>query len=275
MRKAENQMGMNFKHHQTEDFFYYTSENITAPHLFTTRAGGVSQGSLSSLNLGFGRGDAPARVMENYHILARRFGAAFESLTCTKQVHGDVVTVITPEKRGLGMNIPPLKGGTDALVTNLPDVVLMGFYADCVVTLLHDPVSRSIGVCHSGWRGTASNILGKTVAAMEKAFGARAENIRCAIGPSIRSCCFETHWDVPEAMLQMMGEDARPFIRTRSEGKYDVDLQGINRLHLQNAGVRASHITDSGMCTCCRHEEFWSHRYTQGNRGVQAAIIRL
>lgn len=268
-------MDISFEHHQIQDFSYYTSPHIGAPHLFTTRSGGVSQGSLSSLNLGFGRGDAPARVMENYHILARRFGVPFESLTCTKQVHGDVVTVITEKNRGLGMSIPPLPDGTDALVTNVPGVALVGFYADCVVSLLYDPVSGSIGVCHSGWRGTAANILGKTVEKMEEAFGAKAENIRCAIGPSIRACCFETHSDVPDAMTEYMGEAAQPFIRTRSNGKFDVDLQGLNRQRLLDTGVPAANIVDSGMCTCCHHEEFWSHRYTKGDRGVQAAIIRL
>lgn len=267
-------MGNYFTKNSIEDFEYYVSKNLSVPHLFTTKTGGISKGNLSSLNLGFGRGDAPARVIRNYHILAERFGVPFESLTCTKQVHEDNVTVVTPELIGLGMSIPPLSSGTDALVTNLPGVTLMGFYADCVVTLLYDPVSCSIGVCHSGWRGTALNILGKTVRTMEENYGARGENIRCAIGPSIRSCCFETHKDVPNAMLELMGEEAQFFIRSRGE-KYDVDLQGINRFHLLRAGVHSENISDSGICTCCSHKEFWSHRYTKGDRGVHAAVIRL
>lgn len=253
------------------DLVYYTCDTITTPHLFTTKFGGVSTGHLSSLNLGFNRGDERANVLRNYQILADWFGVPRERMTMTKQVHGDCVRVVDRDAVGMGLG-QPMRWQTDAIVTNLPNVPLCGYYADCVVTLLHDPVSRSIGVCHSGWRGTANGILAKTVRTMQQQYGARPENIQAVIGPSIRQCCFETDADVPEAMRGTMGSEVEPYIEKRG-AKYFIDLQGINRRRLEDAGVRQ--ITDSGLCTKCMHEEFWSHRATHGLRGVQAGVIML
>ncbi len=253
------------------ELVYYTSDTIAAPHLFTTKFGGVSTGCLSSLNLGFSRGDERENVLQNYQIVAELLGVPRARMTMTRQVHGDRVRVVGPDEVGMGLG-QPLSWQTDAIVTNLPGVPLCGYYADCVVTLLYDPVSRSIGVCHSGWRGTANGILAKTVRTMQQQYGARPADIRAVIGPSIRQCCFETDADVPDAMRETMGAAVEPYIEKRGE-KYFIDLQGINVLRLREAGVRD--ITDSGLCTKCMHDEFWSHRATQGHRGVQAGIIML
>ena len=259
--------------HRREEngLIYYTCDTITTPHLFTTKFGGVSTGHLSSLNLGFNRGDERENVLKNYQILADHFGVPRERMTMTKQVHGDCVRVVDEETLGMGLG-QPMSWQTDAIVTNLPNVPLCGYYADCVVTLLHDPVSHSIGVCHSGWRGTANGFLAKTVRTMQEQYGAHPENIEAVIGPSIHQCCFETDADVPDAMRETMGQAVEPFIEQRG-AKYFIDLQGINRMRLEDAGVKK--VTDSGLCTKCMHEEFWSHRATNGMRGVQAGVIML
>ncbi len=253
------------------ELVYYVSETIPIPHLFTTKFGGVSKDYLSSLNLGFNRGDERENVLANYDILANFFDVPKERLTCTKQVHNDEVGIVTEERVGMGLG-QPNSWKVDAVVTNLPGVPLCGFYADCVVTLLYDPVSRSIGACHSGWRGTAKGILPKTVRAMTEQYGAKAEDIRAVIGPSIRQCCFETDSDVPDAMIAEMGNSVKPYIQTRGK-KFFPDLQGINAMLLRDAGV--TNIVDSGLCTKCMCDTFWSHRATQGRRGVHAGVIML
>ena len=150
-------------HRQQEgSLIYYTSDNITTKHLFTTKFGGVSKGHLASLNLGFNRGDERENVLQNYQILADHLHVPRARMTMTKQIHSDIVRVVDEQTMGMGLG-QPMSWQADAIITNLPHVPLCGYYADCVVTLLHDPVSHSIGVCHSGWRGTANEILAKTV----------------------------------------------------------------------------------------------------------------
>lgn len=254
-------------------FQYYTCTRLPVRHAFTTKRGGVSTGACESMNLGFGRGDDPENVRQNYRILADALSIPYERITMTKQVHRDQVTVVTEETVGMGLT-RPMAWESDALITNLPDTPLAGFYADCVVTLLYDPTSQSCGVCHAGWRGTALGILPKTVDAMAAAFGAQRDSLIAVIGPSIGVCCFETDADVPQAMEQQMGAQVQPFIREKGP-KFHVDLQGINTMLLQSAGVRAENIVNSGLCTYCHSDEFWSHRVTKGERGVQAGIICL
>ena len=247
---------------------YQVAEGISAPHCFTTRYGGVSTGSQQSLNLAIGRGDSPENVESNLRILAKELGCDPEKYVLTRQIHSDIVRVVTDaDCNGFFHRDYP---ECDALVTNTPGVTLLVFTADCTPLLFHDPVTGAIGAAHAGWRGTVSAIGVKTVAAMVEAFGCRPEDIRAAIGPNIGFCHFETDADVPDALLAAFGEDVRPFIRQVGQ-KYFADLKKINALILRRAGVRQIEISDD--CTMCQPHRFWSHRITGGNRGSQGALI--
>lgn len=247
---------------------YLTAQGISAPHCFTTRFGGVSTGSLESLNLGANRGDAPENVAENFRILARELGFAAENLVLTWQVHSDIVRTVTKEAH-LGFHHHRYPQ-CDALITNDPGTALVVFTADCTPILLHDPVTGAVGAIHAGWRGTAADIAGKTVRKMVAEFGCEMQNIRAAIGPNIGQCCFQTDGEVPQALIQTFGPAAEAFIR-REAGKFYPDLKKINALALQNAGV--SQIDISEDCTMCQSHRFWSHRVHGAQRGSQGAII--
>jgi YfiH family protein len=248
---------------------FLTAEGISVPHCFTTRLGGVSQGYLSSLNIGLHRGDNPKNVEENFRILADALGIEPEDFVLTKQIHSDIVVKVGRADRGKHM-VEGASPECDALITGEPGVALVVFTADCTPILLWDPVTGAVGAAHAGWRGTAMGIAAKTVEAMVKEFGCEPANIRAAIGPNIGFCCFETDRDVPDAMVEALGEDVKPYIRPNGE-KYYVNLKEINALWLRRAGVEEIEISDA--CTVCRSDVFWSHRVTRGQRGSQGAII--
>lgn len=248
---------------------YLTAEGISVPHCFTTRFGGVSEGYLSSLNLGIHRGDKPENVVKNYEILGQALRFDIHDLVYTHQTHTDIVRVVDGSNRGEGL-FREVEPECDALVTNTPGVVLAAFTADCTPILLHDPVTGAVGAVHAGWRGTVADIAGKTVLAMRENFGAEPANIRAAIGPNIGVCCFETHTDVPDAVRAVLGDAAEAFIVPAGE-KFRVDLKGVNAALLRRAGVK--HIEISCDCTACRPDRFWSHRRVGNDRGSLAAII--
>ena len=248
---------------------YITAEGISVPHCFTTRHGGVSEGYLSSLNLGIHRGDKQENVVRNYEILGEALGFAVENLVFTRQTHTDIVRVVGTENRGEGL-YREVEPECDALVTATPGVVLAAFTADCTPILLHDPVTGAVGAVHAGWRGTVADIAGNAVRAMAEHFGAKPENIRAAIGPNIGVCCFETHADVPDAVRAVLGEEAEAFI-VPDGAKFRVDLKGVNAWLLRRAGVRDIEISTD--CTACRPDRFWSHRRVGNDRGSLAAII--
>lgn len=248
---------------------YLTAEGISVPHCFTTRLGGVSEGYLESLNIGTSRGDKPENVLENYRILGSAVGFDPKNVVFCKQIHSDIVHQATEADRGAGLYAPPLSP-CDALITDVPGLALVTFTADCTPILLHDPVTGAVGAAHAGWRGTVSAIAAKTVEAMVHSYGSRPEDIRAAIGPNIGYCHFETHEDVPNALLEAFGPEMHAFIRQDGE-KYFADLKAVNAWVLRRAGV--AHIDISTECTVCQCHRFWSHRVTKGERGSQGGII--
>ena len=241
------------------------------PHCFSTRYGGVSTGHLASLNLGTHRGDEPNNVMENYGILGQAVGFDPLNTVFTKQIHSDIVERVGAAHRGRGL-LREVTEGCDALVTNEENVVLTVFSADCTPILFYDPVGKAVGAAHAGWRGTAAGIAARVVEKMTAEFGSDPKNIRAAIGPCISKCCFETHKDVPDAMVASLGEEARTCIQEKGE-KYLVDLKGLNALWLRRAGVEKICIAEE--CTACEPDRFWTHRRVGNQRGSLAAMITL
>ena len=250
---------------------YLTAEGISVPHCFTTRRGGVSSGYLSSLNLGLNRGDDPKNVERNFQILADMLGITNEDFVLTRQIHSDIVVKVGRADRG-NLMVREASPQCDALITNDPGVALVVFTADCTPILLHDPVTGAVGAAHAGWRGTAAGIAAKTVEAMVREFGCQPENIQAAIGPCIGKCCFETDWDVPQAMLDALGPKALTAI-TQKGAKYYVDNKFCNALWLQRSGIGVLDISPD--CTMCRPDRYWSHRAHGDRRGTQAGIIML
>lgn len=251
---------------------YSVADSLSgAVHCFSTRLGGVSQGHLSTLNLGLHRGDDPAHVLENYRILGDAVGFSPADTVCGHQRHTDLIHVVTEENRGEGL-LREHDRICDGQITDRPGVALVTFSADCTPILLFDPVRRAVGAVHAGWRGTASGIAAKAVEAMARTYGCDPANIRAAIGPCIGKCCFETDGDVPQAMLMALGGNALPAI-TRQGEKYHVDLKFLNALWLSRAGVGQVDISPD--CTACHTDRYWSHRRMGDARGSMAGIIML
>ncbi len=269
---------MDMTAHTHNGITFHTADSFVAAggvaHAFSTRTGGVSAPPWNSLNLSTTRGDEPEHVRENYRRLTAAAGVALARLVKAKQVHGDTVRVVT-EADLRGDIYDPEGYEADGLVTDVPNLSLMVFTADCVPTLLYDPVRRVVGAVHAGWRGTALSVAGKAAARMQTQYGCKPCDILAAIGPCISRCCFETHGEVPQAMTEQFGADAAPYMQPLEEEKFKVDLKGLNALSLRLAGVEGEHITISGDCTACNPERYWSHRLTGEARGAQASVICL
>ena len=242
-------------------------------HGFSTRLGGVSTGIYESLNLGSTRGDDPESVRENYRRFFSAIGGDVRHVALANQVHSDTVRTVTAAdvKKDL---FSPEPYEADGLVTDIPGIALVVFGADCLPILFYDPVRRVIAAVHAGWRGTASGIADRAVEKMAF-YGCDPAHILAAIGPGISRCCFETHEDVPNAMTAALGVRATPFLSPIENGKFKVDLKGINAMRLERSGLLRAHISVTADCTACLPERYWSHRATGGVRGSQAAVIQI
>ena len=249
---------------------------IGTKHLFTRRLSGVGDFPFSSNP--DPEWEDPAR-QERIRLLWLRFRDAAEfpaeGFCFTRQVHGTAIRYVTESERAL----PPLPHrpeDCDGLITDRKNVPLCVWSADCVPVLFHDPEAGIAAAVHSGWKGTVADMMGSAVRSMEN-MGARAENIRAAIGPAISRCCFETGPEVPEAIRALLGSDAEGLCPPEEgvEGKFLVDLKETNRRRLLQLGLAPAHIDVSPDCTMCMQDVYWSHRATQGRRGTQASVIML
>ena len=248
---------------------YLRAENISVPHCFTTRLGGVSQGHLASMNIGIHRGDSEQNVLKNYQILGSAIGFDVENTVLTTQTHTDIIRPVTAQDAGTGLLGEPF-APCDGLITNTPGLALVVFTADCTPVLLWDTRTGAVGAVHAGWRGTAQDIVGKAVVSMGQHYGTKPQDIRAAIGPNIGQCCFQTHEDVPQALLETYGDAIRQYI-TAKDGKYYVNLKAVNAYALTRLGVQDIDI--STHCTLCQPHRFWSARKHGNQRGSQGAII--
>lgn len=261
-----------FLENNKDGLIYMSSDKIGTKHAFTTRCGGVSEGIFSSFNLGSNRGDEPEKVRENYRRLCELFGVGLDDCAVTNQVHENVVRIVTKADRHVCQSKVPYE--VDGIVTKEKGLPIICMIADCVPVLLWDGKNEVIGAIHCGWRSSVGDILKNAIDAMES-LGAEASCIHAALGPAIGRCCFETDDDVPQAIEKYLGGDIEGLFDHREDGKTMVDLRAANARRLIQLGVPEENIDISDECTFCSHDKYWSHRYTKGNRGSQAAVIAL
>jgi len=239
------------------------SELVQVPHGFTTREGGASAGPFHSLNLSFKVGDEPAAVQENGRRLQHAVGAP---VACLNQVHGDAVVHATSARPDLGAI-----ADADASWTQEPGLALGIGTADCLPILIHAPQARAVAAAHAGWRGTELQIGARAVEALVAHAGARPEELRAVLGPSIRRCCYEVSSDLAERFEALFGAG----VVDRGAGKPHLDLALACRLTLERAGVPSESIEVMKACTHCDPEWFFSHRRDRGRTGRMVAFIRL
>ena len=269
-------------------------------HGFTTRLGGVSRfdGSAAAghdLNLGKAPWDKPKNVLENRRRMLSELRANGLTLVTLRQLHSDMIRVAGP--------IIPRAG--DGLITNRPGLLLSILAADCLLLLIADTKQRVVAAVHCGWRGTARAIAQKTVGLMRMSFGSRLHDLRAAIGPGIRVCCykvgpevkgeFEGQFPYAKKLFSFRNEPPSPLeekyprlfktykspgFRTFHEPGDDtrqmyLDLVLANVMQLQEAGISRGHIWSQTPCTSCHPELFFSHRRDSGRTGRMMGVIGI
>lgn len=247
-------------------------------HGFSTRKGGVSKEHLASLNLSFSVEDAKENVLENFRRIGERFGKTPEDFVLSKQSHETKVLKVGTKDRGKGITKDRDYEEIDALITDEKGIILSCFSADCVPILFYDPIHKAVGACHSGWRGTKGKILQNVVEEMRQHFSSNPAEILVAIGPSICKEQYVVSEDLALSFLEDypdLGEDTASPIQRISKDKFQLDLWDLNRRIALDCGIKEEHISISGYCTMENPELFFSHRYSQGKRGLQGAFICL
>lgn len=189
---------------------------------------------------------------EDRKIICEDLNLNYKNLTYNNQTHSDIVNIINKE------NIGKVKDG-DALITNIHKTPLLIFVADCVPIAIIDTKNKAIGLCHAGWRGTYSKITENAIDKMKKLYNTNTQDIVCAIGPSIGSCCYEVSEDLIKKFNTIITNKDEKFYIIR-EDKYYLDLWKVNELILQEIGIKNENIINLNICTSCNSDKFHSYR---------------
>lgn len=199
-------------------------------------------------------------------------GSMPERLMRVKQVHGNVVRVLT---RG---EVPPdahdVRPDGDAIVSNQAGLVLAVMVADCVPIVIVDPVRGAAAAVHAGWRGTCAQVASAAIAAMTREFRSQPSDMRAAIGPSVGPDDYE----VGESLIEAFTDAGHPsslidrwFIRTGHKPR--LDLWSANADQLRASGVPADHVYLCGLSTVSHTSIFESYRVDGERAGRMAALI--
>ena len=165
-------------------------------------------------------------------------GLGFSSadLRLAEQVHGDGVAVVDAEG-------PAISLGVDGLLTRENGLLLGIYVADCCAVFLHDPVTRALGLVHSGKKGSELGIVAKAIQRMREAFGANPADVVVQLSPCIRP------------------------------PSYDVDFAADIRAQCREIGVQGANLHDGGLCTSTDLQRFYSYRVEKGKTGRMLALL--
>jgi len=217
-------------------------------------------------NMSLSYGDTRDSLSNRMNFLAG-LGIDYRDLVCAKQVHASSVRYATQEDKGRGaLTYDDAIPDTDGFVTDKRNLPLAIFTADCLSIFLYDPHAPAIGMIHAGWRSSAANIAVEAVSLMQGKFNTGASGLCAWFGPAIRSCCYE------------VGSDFNKFFPSglmERNNRYYLDLARINKNQLLGAGLNEENIFDSGICTSCNNNKFFSFRKEGEACGRMMSVIML
>lgn len=211
------------------------------------------------------------------HIFTSRIGCkedklkeifSVDKIIKLKQIHSSKVYIVDEEF--LSSYTEEIEG--DGLVTNLKDVLLVTYHADCLPLYFVDESKAVIGLAHSGWKGTYNNIACKLVYSMIKEFDSNPKDIKAYIGPGIGSCCYEVGEDLYKKFLLEYGQADGSFVK--KDSSYYIGLAGIVEYQLSKILDREN-IYNSGICTSCNVDKFYSYRREKGMTGRMFGAIAI
>lgn len=162
---------------------------------------------------------------------------------------------------------------TDGLILTNKEQALFLNFADCTPVIIYDSKKHIAAVSHAGWRGTAGMIASKTVEKMVSEFGSKTDDLKAAIGPAISFCCYNVGEDVYRQLSQTV-KDFTGLYEIR-QGDIFVDLKGINKRQLIEAGIDENNIDVCPYCTVCNNNLFFSYRKENATTNRHSAVIKL
>jgi copper oxidase (laccase) domain-containing protein len=169
-----------------------------------------------------------------------------------KQIHGNKIAVVDEVGSALradrgyraAASLPSREfPGCDGIITNQRRVALGIYVADCCAVYIVDPKTPAIGLVHSGRKGTELGVVTNAINQMVHRFASDPANMIVQLSPCIRP------------------------------PHYEIDFAAEIMRQCRAFGVKEVH--DSGACTACDLDRYYSYRAEKGKTGRMLALIAL
>lgn len=209
-------------------------------------------------NQSFSVGDNPENVKRNRKLFFGELKINSDRVTYQRQIHSANIHY---------SEVPYFFQDSDALYTDKRNIYLGISIADCVPIFIYSPIAKVVAAVHSGWKGTRSRILSKTVKTLRERYRLHPEELLVYIGPAISV----EHYEVGKFVYDQFPAESG----IEKDGKYFIDLVKDNYNQLLNSGVPEKNIERSEFCTFRDAEFFHSYRRDGENSGRMLGIIGL
>lgn len=233
----------------------------TYPNLiqaFTTRKGGFSQGSYASLNMGVSVGDDPLVVSKNRELFFENISVPENRLVYPQQIHSNHTKQVSE---------PATINACDALITKEKNLFLTVQTADCFPVFMFDPDQLCVGLVHSGWRGCAGNIIGRTIREMQQ-LGSNPQHLLIGIGAGIQQANYQVDQEVARQFDPV-------YLKADGHGRYKLNLQAVILDQIIAEGVPVENIECLNLCTFDREDLFYSYRRDGQKSGRMMGLIGI
>ena len=204
---------------------------------------------------------SPELVAQSFNALAEALDWRRTSIVTVTQVHGATIEVVEDAP-------PQPTTQADAIITNRSGWLLGVKLADCCGVVIYDQAHHAIAAVHSGWRGTAQNIVAATIVAMQHQYGTRPMDLQVWLSPCASGLAYVVRNDVHAALPAY----CTPLEGTTSQWLFD--NHAALRAQLIEAGVPVQSIITDESCTMT-DQRWHSHRRDGEQAGRMLAFIGL
>ncbi len=247
------------------DLRWFEIPGFPVRHFFFARQGGLGAPPYNTLNTAWKTEDPAAP--ENRRYLLQTTGLSNRPHRVLNPCHGRRVWMVAGESWKAEPAGVLLR--TDAALTKTPVTALLVSTGDCIPAVFADSTGTVAGLAHFGWRNLAGGFIDDVLAAFQSA-GVLPSSLRAAVGPTIGPCCY-----VHANPVQEKDPFWAAFLHRRPDDRTAVDLTGALRRLLIDRGVSPAAVSDTGLCTACRPDLFFSHYRDGARSGRQPTLVIL
>jgi purine-nucleoside/S-methyl-5'-thioadenosine phosphorylase / adenosine deaminase len=193
---------------------------------------------IPGIDVSHDKAEALSRLDAAHREIRRAIGIGDWPLLTAEQIHGNKIAVVdtSPDK-------DQYFAGCDGFITNQPWISLGIHVADCCAVYIIDPKTPAIGLVHSGRKGTELGVITNAITQMVERFGSNPAELIVQLSPCIRP----PHYEIDFAAN--VAEQCR--------------AKGVKEIH------------DSGICTACHVDLYYSYRVEKGKTGRMLALLAL